>query len=686
MTRVNLYTNPSFADGTANTVSVGGATLSITEDYHFSGPGSLLIEKSDSANSGFASTVPISVTPGLSYGVGVYVRLPVTLPGQEEAKITLQVQWRNASNSLVETSSTAEFTLDDDDTWVRLSGVWVAPVDAAFAHVRVVQVEPGTSGAYFIVDAILFEQAEYVAGYFDNISQAEENKVVNTALSAPLPQVFNGLRLGADIVINDLVLNTIDEYGNIWICTGLDGWWGQSAPVLPDIPRGTEDGSYDVSGRYQSRFFTLTGVLFPANTEEALSAARDRLVTATNLVRKGGWLKAHEGPTKASFVRLSGAPQIETVNARGRTEFSIGLKAADPIKYEWCSKCAQGLKHTIISGAVGEGTPVNGGTADVTGIFEITGPLGAGSTIHNALTDQIMTIVSSLRGAGPVGDISLGSVTNGIATITTVANHHLIAGDTIVVAGAGSPYDSVDETYTVIAASQAFPYTVNFALLSDDLFEEPLNGQILLAENDLLVVDTYNRTVTYNGEATGHRNKLATLTDWITFAPGSNLIEFNDSIDQIAVAGKELTDDVAKLTSADTHYLIAGESVIVSLNEVAELATKSLTSNVVTLTTTEPHGFSAGDLIDVESVELSIVDQKSASGTEATLRTVEESGTNVTDVVTVALPVNRRPDNQSIDFKHGNHHHPTAPRILCRGHCCRGSSGIGFSPEQATVK
>jgi len=34
-------------------------------------------------------------------------------------------------------------------------------------------------------------------------------------------------------------------------------------------------------------------------------------------------------------VRLSGPPNIETVTARGRTEFSIGLRAADPIKYEF---------------------------------------------------------------------------------------------------------------------------------------------------------------------------------------------------------------------------------------------------------------------------------------------------------------------------------------------------------------
>lgn len=37
----------------------------------------------------------------------------------------------------------------------------------------------------------------------------------------------------------------------------------------------------------------------------------------------------------AAQVWLSGRPEISTVNSRGRIDFSIGLRAPDPIKYEW---------------------------------------------------------------------------------------------------------------------------------------------------------------------------------------------------------------------------------------------------------------------------------------------------------------------------------------------------------------
>lgn len=38
---------------------------------------------------------------------------------------------------------------------------------------------------------------------------------------------------------------------------------------------------------------------------------------------------------KASFVRLSGQPDISSETARGRQNFSVGLKAVDPVKYLW---------------------------------------------------------------------------------------------------------------------------------------------------------------------------------------------------------------------------------------------------------------------------------------------------------------------------------------------------------------
>jgi hypothetical protein len=51
----------------------------------------------------------------------------------------------------------------------------------------------------------------------------------------------------------------------------------------------------------------------------------DLLLQQTLYIR-GAWLKTGTDGKRSSFVRLSGAPSIQTTTARGRTDFSIGLK------------------------------------------------------------------------------------------------------------------------------------------------------------------------------------------------------------------------------------------------------------------------------------------------------------------------------------------------------------------------
>jgi hypothetical protein len=643
--RVNLAVDSSLQSGTTAAYSaLNGAALTYSTEYNFYGAGSLRVTKSANNNSGFTTLAPIPVVANKPYAASVYVRLPQTLPATENANLVIRVEWRNSVNAVVSTSTSAVLQLDDDDNWSRIGGVWVAPVGATVAYIQIVQLIGGTAGAIFYADAILFEQSNFIGGYFNNFTQAEKTAIANKALAAP-KQVVNGLQLNADVVLNDLVFNTIDEYGNIWICTGLDGWWGQSEPDSPDIPRGTEDGSYDVSGRYQARLMTLTGVVYPPNAE-GLGAARDALVTATNLVRKGGWLRTMEDPTRAAFVRLSGRPQIVTTNDRGRTEFSIGLKAGDPIKYHWNDADPDGFTHVFFGADALFGTATNIGTSEVTAVFTITGPMGAGSAIYNVATDETLTFIQPLRGAGAIGAVTKASVTSGIATLTTSANHHLIEGDEINIVGVGSPYDSSSTGFVVLAASTVFPYTFSYAISSDDLTETTVNGQVQLRNNDTLVVDTYERSVTYNGSNVGQRSKLKTLTDWIKIAPGTNLIEFADDVSPVTIKSKQIVGGVATLTSTEPHYLITGESVVVALNEIATLSKKSLTGNVATLTTVDPHGFSVSDKVDVSSVSSSIINNKTATTTAATITTVDTHGVSATDVIVVNLPASAAPANK----------------------------------------
>ena len=209
------------------------------------------------------------------------------------------------------------------------------------------------------------------------------------------------MQLNADIAIGDLILNTIDENGVVWVCTDIEGWWVHPEPEVRDIPRGWGDGSYDVRGRYMARQLTLNGVFLTPNPS-LVQVSRDKLIKETDLVYVGAWIKVDEEPTKASFVRLSGRPNIQTVNARGRTEFSIGLRAPDPLKYEWYPEDELGYRYVTIQGAnsgvagSGAGTVTNTGNAYAPVVLQITGPLTGPATILNETTNESITIIESL--------------------------------------------------------------------------------------------------------------------------------------------------------------------------------------------------------------------------------------------------------------------------------------------------
>lgn len=206
-------------------------------------------------------------------------------------------------------------------------------------------------------------------------SQALENKKVNIALTKyPYPYVA-GMQLNADISLGDLTLNTIDSNGVVWVCTDVQGWWGHPEPQMPELTRGWGDGSYDARGRWAARDIVLTGVFLPPDPS-LVEQARNTLISATSLVYQGDWLTVNESTPKTSYVRLSGRPDIATTSARGRTEFSIGLRAVDPIKYEYVSTDG-GYRTTNISS--GGTTISNAGNIRTPVIFEISGTYSSGT-------------------------------------------------------------------------------------------------------------------------------------------------------------------------------------------------------------------------------------------------------------------------------------------------------------------
>ena len=398
--RLNLVPNPSFKTNTAFWSFRGtGATITRVIDAFYIGSSCLVVTKGTGAGAG-AATDRLSVTPSMSYAASGYVEIPT---GQEASTLNLTVEWYTAlvGGSLIATTNSTIIALTDADGWYRLAAVATSPNTAVAAVVTITEPTVGTVGQIYRLDAVLLEQSSYVEEYFDDMSQGKRTTLTNTALAAKPAPLFTGLRLAADVALGSLVFNTIDENNVIWVITDIEGWWVHPDPEMPDLPRGYGDGSYDVHGRYQARQITLSGSFFPP-APSYTAAAREKLIEATDLVYKGAWLRTSEKPTKASYVRLSGRPNIATTDAGGRTNFSIGLRAGDPIKYEWVDGSPDGYNIIIVPvknvalSRTGEVTIVNTGNVAVPMIFELTGPVVGKLTITNVTRNEVITVVGSL--------------------------------------------------------------------------------------------------------------------------------------------------------------------------------------------------------------------------------------------------------------------------------------------------
>lgn len=533
--RNNLIVNPSFKTNTTGWSATGSSTIArITTDYYY-GSSCLEVTKAASANSGVVTSSRILVTEALSYVIGAYVKIPA---GEEAGTLSADVIWYNSATAgtIISTSNSVQLEVIPGDDWVRLTGVFTAPSGALSALVRVVQPTAGTASEKFYVDAILFEQSTYLGSFVDELTQAQENKKVLDAFRpVPYPKI-TGLKLKADVSIGSLVLNTVDEDGVVWICTDIEGWWNHPEPDIEDIPRGYGDGSYDVRGRYAARQLTLNGVFLPPDPSYVPSA-RDKLITNTDLVYVGDWLRTNENPTKASYVRLSGRPEITTVNERGRTEFSIGLRAPDPLKYEWYDGHELGYRSVVIAGAdsgtpgSGEGTVTNTGNAYAPVVLEITGPVVGPATIINETTNESITIIEALRGA-TTKSISNKALTANVATLTTTAAHGLVEGDTVTITGVDSTFNG---DYVVLSTPTNVTFT--YDKTASNVVSAAVSPVGTLSYGpDILEIDTRDHEVALNGDAVGKRSLIDVLAEWTLLAPGNNLFSFVDDGDATSSA------------------------------------------------------------------------------------------------------------------------------------------------------
>jgi hypothetical protein len=297
-------------------------------------------------------------------------------------------------------------------------------------------------------------------------AQGKENKIVNLGLTKlPFPNI-TGLTLAADIHLKhpdyeeELTFNTVDANDIVWVITDIQNWWNMPEPEIPDIARGLDDGSYDVRGRWRAKNVTLTGSILVPDASKA-PAARQKLMEYANLVYKGGWLIVDE-PTyrKAAFVRLAGQPSFENITPRGRINFTIPLRAGDPLKYYWDRADTNGYTY---ANTITSNTVTNVGNYQVAGVFDITGPITAPAyivAVDDATdTTQTLTITTSLRDNTYTTPITYTEFSGGSAIITATANpvggttHGFLVGDKITVTGVSDTFNVANATVTAVTVS-----------------------------------------------------------------------------------------------------------------------------------------------------------------------------------------------------------------------------------------
>lgn len=199
----------------------------------------------------------------------------------------------------------------------------------------------------------------------------------------------------ADIRLNDLVFNRIDDAGCRWFVEDIDGWWGLPAGNVPSSPLSIfQDGSDYVSGRWLAREMILTGRLVPVRTledQQAVLAARRDLFLSLNTIRSFSVLEVDEPDgSKRSVVQVVGRPQTSFDQRNNVLKFSVALRAVDPRKYSLAETVVSTVIYTTpggrsynrtypwnygVSGSIGTLSINNLGSINTPGILAVQGPV-----------------------------------------------------------------------------------------------------------------------------------------------------------------------------------------------------------------------------------------------------------------------------------------------------------------------
>ena len=563
----NLLTNPSFIANTTGWIgnADAGTTPTIntdsTEPIFGTGFSAKITFAASSPSSGIITndSFRVKVSAGSIYTFSAYVKVPI---GQATSEFELRSQFYTsgtAGGALLSSLESAPTKITSYDGWVRL--VFSFTVPATATHFRGLVFRSSTSdpgvGYNFLVDAVQLETgSEATPLMYD---QGQKNKLVDKALTNVYIDHLTGMKLKADIRLGDFVFNRIDEYGVVWVISDVEGWWNLPQVDMQDLPRGWGDGSYTTYGRYGSRQLTLTGSFILQDPDTQLEDARERLIKAINLVKKDAWLILDEETRKALKVRLSGTPSISTVNPRGKTDFSIGLVSADPIKYKWADARDDGYALATANSNAEVVTIRNDGNTPVGVVFEIIGPTTGPVSLFNKTSEQLIDVIYKLNKYRTY-TVTGAKVSDGNLTFTTNTVHGIEAGEAVDVLNVVDIFD-IANVVTTTANTVDIRTTVkhNFSA-NQRIFLTGING---LTGYSNVANGEYSITTVYRG-SDDYRLRINVANQAIVAGQdGVTSSKFSVSANTSSLAF-DGGNNIATVVTAASHGFIVGDQVVVS--------------------------------------------------------------------------------------------------------------------------
>jgi len=275
---------------------------------------------------------------------------------------------------------------------------------------------------------------------------------------------------------------------------------------------------------------------------------------------------------------------------------------------------------------------------DVDGIFdgeyEVTDTPAPDVLVYAQGGNYPLTTVAPI-----VTTITTVQMSEGVATLTTLAAHGLSVGQNVTI-DIGDPYGDFSGTFeiTAVPSTTTFKYDTGIAT--------SYSSTTLSYASTTVAGDPVNE-VTRVGVA----SNVVTLElkDPLVYSVGDSVVVANVNRDlQIAEKSLDAPNSKATVKTIVDHGLSVGDTVSISgLVDTASIISKTTTTSSVTMTTERPHNFRIGDSVTIRGTDLHKITNKVLYNNVATLTTAVNHNVSVGALISVidlydnATPISR---------------------------------------------